>query len=1363
MKSNLDHGLCAEVAAHLAEIVDGTAPANLYDHLAECDACRDARHEAEEARALAEAAGRDHRSPRDLERRVLAALEQRGTSSPAAPEPGGNDAKPAPVTAKRSGNAQSLEQRARSDRRLTGAMLLLAFAAVVAVGFRSVKRQPSGAGSAWPATLARAVSAAGQARVFACAADGTDCHALAPGASVPPQARVKTDTTTRAELHLGDGSVLALDHDTELVLVAERRARLDKGGLVADVAHAGDEARFELPAGAVTVHGTKFALRALGDAATIDVARGAVTLADRGDRRVRVNEGETGRLEPGSGPSVAYSSALGETLGWSDETFGEERPELVTARGLGELRAKKPGQNDERTSAVTLASHRVRVRIAGAVARTEVEEVFENSTDDVLEGIYRFPLPPGAQIERLALDVDGKLEEGAFVDRERAAAIFRGAIVNAAPTAPRPLDDIVWVPGPWRDPALLEWQRGGRFELRIFPIPRHGSRRVVLAYTEVVSPSGRTRRYTYPLAYDPSGTTRVRSFALDVEVRGHDTELGVRPTGYALERAPSGPGVSALRFSANDFVPTGNLELEYALPGGTSELTAWAYYDARGGSDTSPYVALALRPHLPQPEHEGGRAVALVVDASRSMLGEAYERASELAARVVRELDETDRVTVLACGVDCEELPGGARTPGSSAAADVRRFLRGITPEDASDVVGSVERALGTLRAESGRSRRVIYLGDGAPTVGEVRPGSVERAVARGIERVPASVVAVGVGSEADQATLGALARGGDGVMLPYAPGRTNAEMAYAVLAASYGSALARVELQLPAGLHAVTPSELPSIPAGGEAIVLARMDSLDARGEVVLRGTVGGKSFEQRYPVELRASEAAGNAFVPRLYAASRLADLEREGTPDAKAEAIALSTRFNVASRYTSLLVLESEAMLSAFHLERAKAPVTFTGEDEADGTTAEGSEAVDRDAELEQDKRAAPAGVAKPKQEFAGGLTSGARASPKSASASGRPFEVDFDSASSMSAPAPAAPKPAATAFATPPASRPAPPPLELENRRASPRLTEPNDPFVLHEPPPRRYIPMRRIWERQGEIFPDRQVPQAASFDAILRAERDVREHENSREAVKKLFTLLMQAGEIERAGTVAEHWSDKEPLDPEAITARADVLAARGERTRATRALGSVLDVRPGDIAALKRLARLERWAGRPALGCRFSIASAELRPNDASLLAEAVRCARETHDSVVGDELFAAAPASAQSAVERQLAAPGPDDSALRGDLRVVANWRGDVDLDLAFVDPEGHRVSWLGAPTRGVITARDVTSRFGEALSLSGGKPGEYALELVRSSDGDGSAAGELTITVAGTTRRVPFTLDGARARVGIAKISLHPKLVPL
>ena len=184
----------------------------------------------------------------------------------------------------------------------------------------------------------------------------------------------------------------------------------------------------------------------------------------------------------------------------------------------------------------------------------------------VLEGIYRFPIPADAKIERLALEVDGKLEEGAFVDRDRAAAIWRGAIVNAAPNLrPQIKDDIVWVPGPWRDPALLEWQRGGRFELKIFPIPKHGQRRIVLAYTEAVRPVGGVRHFSYPLPVDPGGTTKIRHFDVDVEVRGQDPKFAVRTLGYPLS-ASDRDGARAFSFSADDFTPNGDLSIEWALP-----------------------------------------------------------------------------------------------------------------------------------------------------------------------------------------------------------------------------------------------------------------------------------------------------------------------------------------------------------------------------------------------------------------------------------------------------------------------------------------------------------------------------------------------------------------------------------------------------------------------------------------------------------------------------------------------------------------------------------------------------------------------------------------------------------------------------
>src|SRR5262249_15491328 len=99
---------------------------------------------------------------------------------------------------------------------------------------------------------------------------------------------------------------------------------------------------------------------------------------------------------------------------------------------------------------------------------------------------------------------------------------------------------------------------------------------------------------------------------------------------------------------------------------------------------------------------------------------------------------------------------------------------------------------------------------------------------------------------------------------------------------------------------------------------------------------------------------------------------------------------------------------------------------------------------------------------------------------------------------------------------------------------------------------------------------------------------------------------------------------------------------------------------------------------------------------------------------------------------------------------------------DLSFLDKDGHRISWLGAPTRALISARDVLSTEREGLSLSGGAPGEYVVELVRSA-GFGRVRGELKLSVAGETRLIPFSFDGERQAVAVAEIRMQPRLVPL
>jgi Mg-chelatase subunit ChlD len=1638
-------GACERVLDAMADVLDGTAPVELLDHVGACERCRDARHEAERAAELAGAAGADYRvpGPEEFETRLGQLLDGRVTSGVRAVSRGASGARPAagatesatgqagaavapgavvPMAPREPVLASVRSKRAlawlRRPRNVFAAGLAGAALAAASVALLVRPGAGTGSGPSWHGRVAgvvRATPGAAGGLEICTAGEGEAaprCRPAEAGGLLPPGALVKTDARTRARLELDDGTSIALDRESTLALDAAgaRWARLDAGALVAEVASLGGAppARVALPGGRLEVLGTKLAVRLVGAAASVDVMRGAVRLADTEGRAVDVRAGEEGRLEPGLAPYAMAAPTLAAAFGFGE---GPEADGAVEARGLGELRARKPGSDDERQGAVRLVSHRVKVRIAGSVARTEIEEVFRNETDEVLEGIYRFPLPTDGQIERLALEVEGgKLEEAAFVDRDRAAAIWRGAIVNAGARA-KPQEEIVWVPGPWKDPALLEWQRGGRFELRIFPIPRKGARRVILAYTQLVAPTGDVRRYVYPLPLDPGRSTEVDDFAFDVQLRGHDAAFGVRSAGYALESRP-GAGADTLALAARRFVPSGDLVVEYALAARESELTAWAYEPepaatavappapapsasarateseaaraaavAANVDDGRPYVALALRPKLPRRAESAHRDYAVVVDASRSMFGERFKRATALAARLVAELDPLDRVTVLACDTVCRPGPEGVAA-GPAAGREVRDFLGGVTPEGGSDLGASIAQAVASAPIAAERALRVVYVGDGTPTVGAVRPAIVGAEIERALPLGRGTVTAVAVGADADLEALGAVARAGGGVALPYVPGQSVAEAVYAVIGASYGTGLRDARVELPDGLVEIAPSRLDTIVAGGEALVVGRMLRPEVRGQVVLRGKVGDAPFEQRYPVELRATTDRGNAFVPRLYAALRIADLERDGGAEARAQAVALSGRFNVASRFTSLLVLESEAMFRAFGLDNTRRVPEWTGEEEATATEASGADALADDrasvggpfASSAAPAPAATAGLglsgigagggSKPSAspdrfgEGRGRLGPPGRspgggscacgpddllcsmrcaskadqplpqplpvppavmpatpapgpapaASARRACAPGDPLCSDLgpakeeeaekrkdapdkktgriaqepgadqrpaprDEAESQAGPATlvaiaiggscafavdgvshgtrssirvevspgphtvscttsggtrtqrvnAQPgKPAIASFKLGDDSAPTPgsqergvlavvarggscsvvvdgvvagstpvtvsvrpgahavtcaPPVGAA-RRASVTVVAGQTSTVafrldsagpeLAEPRRRGLVPMRRTFEREAFFSPTQLVPAAASADVIAKLEGELAQNEGRRAVVQKLFSAYERAGRLDQAGVLAERWAEKEPLDAEALVARADVAARRGERELAVRILGSVVDVRPGDVGAQRRLERLHRWAGRAGLACRHALAVAQLRARDAARLADAVRCLRATEPSgqagagAVGGRLLADADAATRRVAE-ELLAKEPPPERVGGELRFTATWDDPrIDLDVALVNPAGHRLSWLGSTTREILSAEDVESTRREVLGVLGTESGEYVIEIARAR-GEGRVRGELRIEGPELVRTVPFELDGDRRVVGVLRIGFRERLVPL
>jgi len=166
---------------------------------------------------------------------------------------------------------------------------------------------------------------------------------------------------------------------------------------------------------------------------------------------------------PGCGSSVETvppaSSAVTTATGHAAETPAVTKPPRPSLVGVGTLEVAR-----EKAGATLLALEKLSVDAVttGDVAEVTVEHVFRNDGDEQLEGTFRFPVPERAILTGLAMEIEGRLMEGELVEREKARKTYESIV-----------DEM-------RDPALLEWEAGRIFKLRVFPIEARSTKRVVL-------------------------------------------------------------------------------------------------------------------------------------------------------------------------------------------------------------------------------------------------------------------------------------------------------------------------------------------------------------------------------------------------------------------------------------------------------------------------------------------------------------------------------------------------------------------------------------------------------------------------------------------------------------------------------------------------------------------------------------------------------------------------------------------------------------------------------------------------------------------------------------------------------------------
>lgn len=710
-------------------------------------------------------------------------------------------------------------------------------------------------------------------------------------------ARVMLRLPDGSSAFLRGGTEVELGHDALSLHRGEYWLDAPTGGRRGLVHRAGDVG--------VTAEDAGLSLGKSDGAVSVYVARGMAVVTGKAGR-VEVHAGELADVAADGVPAV-------EPLAfWDDWTGGMAdfgATVAAVAAGSGEILGVDSGSaSGTPADRLQLNSQSVRAVIRDGLAETEVDQTFFNPAPRPVEGWYWFAVPEGAIVTSFAVETNGQLVEGEFVERREAATKYTGA--KSAGHAP----------------AILEWIDSQTYRARIYPIMPAQTRRVVLRYLELLPTGDGKLAYLYPMA--SRSALRIGEFSLSIDLGSEGKAMDIA----TLAEARIEDGGQRVTMRRSGYTPRVDFQLEAKLPERSRGVRISRF---SSGGDAADYVMARYVPDVDWDSAKPPRGdVVLVVDTSAGADEATRRLSSTVAESILRALSKEDRFALVALDVAPRVLhpKAGLVAADDEHIARALEALSGHAAGGATDLAALFDVALG--RVHDAAQPAVVYVGDGLATSGEQTGEALIERLRRAIGTSRARLFTVAVGPDADTSLLSELARAGGGKSLSVHEAAFATATALQLAAAFKVPTLTDFELDLGAGLDEPMSNVSGKLVRGDEVVMLARTHH-DLPKKVAMRGRLGETVIER----ELELSDGASvlNAFVPKLWAAAHVRRLLGASVALASADGsvsatttqdsgriTALGVDYGLMTPYTSILALESEAAYSNMGIERRRGPL-------------------------------------------------------------------------------------------------------------------------------------------------------------------------------------------------------------------------------------------------------------------------------------------------------------------------------------------------------------------------------------------------------------------------------------------------------
>lgn len=545
----------------------------------------------------------------------------------------------------------------------------------------------------------------------------------------------------------------------------------------------------------------------------------------------------------------------------------------------------------------------VRVTINNSIAVTQIDQVFLNTENRIVEALYTFPVPREASVSNFSMWIGGKEMIGEVLEKKRAREIYESYKVTK------------------RDPGLLEQVDFKQFEMRIFPIPAGAEQRVRIEYYQELDVDHDWATYVYPLATDTKGrevNTRVDGrFSMTVDINSEVPIMELKSEShkddFVVVNHQADYAQAAMELNEGDL--SRDIVMSVQMKRARTGLDVVTSRPA--GEDG--YFMMTLTPGEDLSSTAEPMDYIFLLDVSGSM---SHDNKLELSRNSVlafiESLGPEDRFDCLAFNLAPTPLFKQMVVANAENLTQASDFLAGQRARGGTVLQPAISAAY--AYRDDDRPLNVVLLSDGMTEVGE--QSELLRLIGSRPQGV--RVFCVGIGNEVNRPLLEQMASDAGGMAAFVSTEDSFARQAQLMRQKLVRPAIENVTAQFAdAGISEVEPTELGNLFYGTPLRMHGRYSS-PGTVEVTLRGKIQGAAWEQTVQLEL-PSKDEGNSEIERMWAqkrVQRLFAMERSGKGSQHDEIVRLCEGYSIVSPYASMLVLENDAEYKRWKIEQRNA---------------------------------------------------------------------------------------------------------------------------------------------------------------------------------------------------------------------------------------------------------------------------------------------------------------------------------------------------------------------------------------------------------------------------------------------------------